>query len=95
MLDVLQIFGRADKYGDKYGEAHLITTHRELKYYVPLLNDQLPIESQLISKLHDSLNAEIVLGTISNIKQCIEWLSYSFLNIRMNKSAKNISIRIK
>ncbi len=53
--------GRPDT-GGKYGEAYLITTHKELKYYMPLLNSQLPIESQLISRLPDTLNAEIVLG---------------------------------
>ena len=35
---------------------------------------QLPIESQFISKLADNLNAEIVLGTIQNAKDAVEWL---------------------
>eukprot|EP01083_Nonionella_stella_P210054 760843_1 len=94
MLDILQMFGRAGRpdTGDKYGEAYLITTHRELKYYMPLLNSQLPIESQLISRLPDSLNAEIVLGNISSIREAVEWIKYSYLNIRMRKCPKTYQI---
>ena len=42
----------------------LITSHSELQYYLSLLNQQLPVESQYIAKLVDNLNAELVLGTI-------------------------------
>lgn len=65
MLDVLQMTGRAGRPGlDTYGEAFILTTQKELKFYMSLLQEQLPIESQLISKLADNLNAEIVLGTV-------------------------------
>ena len=43
-------------------------SHAELQYYLSLLNQQLPIESQFVSRLVDHLNAEIVLGTIKNVK---------------------------
>ena len=33
----------------------------------------------------DSLNAEIVLGTVSNLKDAVNWLSYTYLFIRMFK----------
>jgi len=48
-----------------------------------LNNQQLPIESQLITQLADQLNAEVVLGTVSNVKEAINWLGYSYLYIRM------------
>lgn len=65
MQDILQMFGRAGRpQNDTFGEAYLLTSYKELHYYLPLLNEQLPIESQMVSKLADSLNAEIVLGTI-------------------------------
>lgn len=35
------------------------------------MNQQLPIESQLVSKLPDMLNAEIVLGTVQNIQALV------------------------
>ena len=35
---------------------------------------QLPIESQFINKLADNLNAEVVLGTVQNAKDAVNWL---------------------
>lgn len=68
---------------DSKGEGILITNHSELQYYLSLLNQQLPIESQMISKLPDMLNAEIVLGTIQNVQDAVTWLGYTYLYIRM------------
>lgn len=83
-LDVLQMLGRAGRpQYDTKGEGILITNHSELQYYLSLLNQQLPIESQLISKLPDVLNAEIVLGNIQNVKDACTWLGYTYLYIRM------------
>lgn len=66
---VLQMLGRAGRpQYDSKGEGILITSHGELQYYLSLLNQQLPIESQMLGKLPDMLNAEIVLGNIQNAK---------------------------
>ena len=43
----------------------------------------MPIESQLIASLPDNLNAEIILGTVSNLKDAVNWLAYTYLYIRM------------
>lgn len=86
-LDVLQMLGRAGRpQYDTKGEGILITNHSELQYYLSLLNQQLPIESQLVSKMADMLNAEIVLGTIQNIRDAVTWLGYTYLYIRMLRS---------
>jgi pre-mRNA-splicing helicase BRR2 len=87
-LDVLQMMGRAGRfgYGSPKGEGIIITSHYELQFYLSLLNQQLPIESQMISALADNLNAEIVLGTITNLKDAVNWLSYTYLYIRMLKN---------
>lgn len=83
-LDVLQMLGRAGRpQYDTKGEGILITNHSELQYYLSLLNQQLPIESQLVAKLPDMLNAEIVLGTVQNVKDAVTWLGYTYLYIRM------------
>jgi len=83
-LDILQMFGRAGRpQYDTKGEGILITNHSELQYYLSLLNQQLPVESQFISKLADNLNAEIVLGTIQTVKDACTWLGYTYLYIRM------------
>lgn len=83
-LDVLQMLGRAGRpQYDTKGEGVLITNHSELQYYLSLLNHQLPVESQMVSKLPDMLNAEIVLGTVQNVKDAVNWLGYTYLYIRM------------
>lgn len=82
-LDVLQMLGRAGRpQYDTKGEGILITNHSELQYYLSLLNQQLPIESQVVQKLPDMLNAEIVLGTIQNMRDAVVWLGYTYLYIR-------------
>ncbi|XP_063899092.1 U5 small nuclear ribonucleoprotein 200 kDa helicase [Helicoverpa armigera] len=83
-LDVLQMLGRAGRpQYDTKGEGILITNHSELQYYLSLLNQQLPIESQLVSKLPDMLNAEIVLGSVQSVRDAVTWLGYTYLYIRM------------
>ncbi|XP_046850049.1 U5 small nuclear ribonucleoprotein 200 kDa helicase-like [Xenia sp. Carnegie-2017] len=83
-LDVLQMLGRAGRpQYDSKGEGILITSHSELQYYLSLMNQQLPVESHFIDKLADSLNAEIVLGTVQNAKEAVNWLGYTYLYIRM------------
>ncbi|KAF7292174.1 U5 small nuclear ribonucleoprotein helicase [Mycena indigotica] len=63
--------------------------HSELQYYLSLLNQQLPIESQFVSKLADNLNAEIVLGTIRNQDKAVQWIGYTYLYVRMLKSSRH------
>ncbi|KAF2716323.1 Sec63-domain-containing protein [Polychaeton citri CBS 116435] len=85
--DVLQMLGRAGRpQFDTYGEGIIITSQSELQYYLSLLNQQLPIESQLAGKLADSLNAEIVLGNVRSRDEGVEWLGYTYLFVRMLRS---------
>lgn len=85
--DVLQMLGRAGRpQFDSFGEGIIITSQGELQYYLSLLNQQLPIESQLMSKLADNLNAEIVLGNVRNRDDGVEWLGYTYLFVRMLRS---------
>jgi pre-mRNA-splicing helicase BRR2 len=82
--DMLQMLGRAGRpQYDTFGEGVIITTHQELQYYLSLLNEQLPIESQLISRLPDILNAEIVMGNVRDRKEAVDWLGYTYLYVRM------------
>ncbi|EEH46397.1 ATP-dependent RNA helicase BRR2 [Paracoccidioides brasiliensis Pb18] len=85
--DVLQMLGRAGRpQYDTFGEGIIITSQTEMQYYLSLLNQQLPIESQLMSKLADNLNAEIVLGNVRNRDEGVEWLGYTYLFVRMLRS---------
>ncbi|KAN0065928.1 Pre-mRNA-splicing helicase BRR2 [Thecaphora frezii] len=91
--DMLQMLGRAGRpQYDTFGEGIIITNHSELHYYLSLLNQQLPIESQLVSKLADNLNAEIVLGTIRNRDEAVAWLGYTYLYVRMLRTPALYSV---
>jgi pre-mRNA-splicing helicase BRR2 len=80
--DMLQMLGRAGRpQYDTFGEGVIITNHSELQYYLSLLNEQLPIESQFVAKLADNLNAEIVLGNVRNRDEAIQWLGYTYLYV--------------
>ncbi|XP_053736131.1 activating signal cointegrator 1 complex subunit 3 isoform X2 [Synchiropus splendidus] len=84
ILDVMQIFGRAGRpQFDKFGEGTIITTHDKLSHYLTLLTQQNPIESQFLDSLADNLNAEIALGTVTNVDEAVKWLSYTYLYVRM------------
>ncbi|KAI9834766.1 MAG: hypothetical protein M1819_002852 [Sarea resinae] len=85
--DVLQMLGRAGRpQYDTFGEGIIITTQTEIQYYLSLMNQQLPIESQFVSRLADNLNAEIVLGNVRTRDEGVEWLGYTYLFVRMLRS---------
>lgn len=85
--DVLQMLGRAGRpQYDTFGEGIIITSQSEIQYYLSLMNQQLPIESQLVSRLADNMNAEIVLGNIRDRDEGVEWLGYTYLYVRMLRS---------
>lgn len=71
---------------DRQGEGIIITNHSELQYYLSMNNQQLPIESQMIHSLPDQLNAEVVLGSVASLKEAINWMSYTYLYIRMRRN---------
>ena len=50
---------------DTHGEGIILTGHSELQYYLSLMNQQLPIESQFISRDR--------LGNYSDAKDLGEW----------------------
>lgn len=84
ILDVLQIFGRAGRpQYDTSGVGIILTTYDKLNHYLSLLTNQFPIESNFVNYLSDNLNAEVTLGTISNVEEAIMWLSYTYLYVRM------------
>ncbi|XP_070568490.1 activating signal cointegrator 1 complex subunit 3-like [Ptychodera flava] len=87
MLDVMQIFGRAGRpQYDTYGQGTIITTQEKLSHYLSLLTRQNPIESQFTQGLADNLNAEISLGTVTNVEEAVKWLQYTYLFVRMRKN---------
>jgi antiviral helicase SLH1 len=93
ILDVLQIFGRAGRpqFQDS-GIGFICTTHDRLDHYLKAVTEQQPIESRFSAKLVDNLNAEISLGTVTNVPEAVQWLGYSYLFVRMQKSPLSYGI---
>lgn len=86
-LDVLQMFGRAGRpQYDTFGEGIIITEINELQYYISVLSQQMPIESHFLRDVSSHLNAEVSLGTITNINDAAEWIGFTYLYIRMLKA---------
>jgi len=95
-LDLLQMLGRAGRpQYDTEGEGIIITTHKELQFYLSLINCQLPIESQLVSKLADCMNAEVVMGTIQSIADAAKWIRYTYLYVRMARNPQQYGITLE
>ncbi|KAG0229103.1 activating signal cointegrator 1 complex subunit [Actinomortierella wolfii] len=87
ILDVMQIFGRAGRpQYESHGVGYILTSLDKLTHYVTLITQQLPIESRFIENLVDNLNAELSLGTITNVDEAVTWLSYTYLYVRMRKN---------
>lgn len=89
VLDVLQMFGRAGRvgFGSSLGRACIITSSAEdLQYYLTAVTEQLPIESQFVKRLVDSMNAEVVLGSIRSIHDAVHWLRQTYFFVRMKKN---------
>lgn len=54
----MQMLGRAGRpHFDTEGEGMIITGYEEIRYYLGLLNLQIPLESQMLKSLPDQLNA--------------------------------------
>lgn len=89
----MQMLGRAGRPRyDERGQGIIISGYEEIKYYLSMLNMQLPLESQMTKLLPDQLNAQIVLGTVNNIKDGVNWLGYTYFYVRMLKNPKYYSI---
>lgn len=87
ITDVIQIFGRAGRpQFEKFGTGILCTTSDRLSHYLAAITQQHPIESQLMSRIADNLNAEIALGTVTNVDEGVQWLGYTYLHVRMRKN---------
>ncbi|KAI9167056.1 putative helicase mug81 [Paramyrothecium foliicola] len=93
ILDVLQIFGRAGRpQFEDTGIGMICTTQDKLAHYLSAVTEQRPIESRFSTKLVDNLNAEIALGTVTSIPDAVQWIGYSYLFVRMQRSPMTYGI---
>jgi replicative superfamily II helicase len=96
-LDVLQMLGRAGRPGyDDQGYATVVCDRADLDRYRTLLSEGKTIESRLAeppdtegsaSDLAVHLNAEIALGTVSDVEEAMDWLETTFYYVRAKRGA--------
>ena len=74
---ILQMVGRAGRpQFDRSATAVIMTTEDRKKYYEELTSGTRPIESHLADHLEEHINAEIVLGTITDLSIAMSWIRF-------------------
>ncbi|KFG53867.1 putative activating signal cointegrator 1 complex subunit 3 family 1 ASCC3L1, partial [Toxoplasma gondii TgCatPRC2] len=87
VADVLQMLGHATRPSiDKHGFAVLFCPSSKREFYKKFVFEPLPVESQLEQNLVDHINAEVVLKTIENKQDAVDWLTWTFLYRRLAKN---------
>ncbi|WP_339105568.1 DEAD/DEAH box helicase [Haloterrigena salinisoli] len=82
-LDVLQMLGRAGRPGyDDVGYGWVVCDGADADKYRRLLRDGKEIESRLAESLETHLNAEIAMGTITDLEEVMDWLETTFYYVR-------------
>ncbi|QSX00481.1 DEAD/DEAH box helicase [Haloterrigena alkaliphila] len=82
-LDVLQMLGRAGRPGyDDVGYGWVVCDGADADKYRKLLRDGKEIESRLAETLETHLNAEIAMGTITDLEEVMDWLETTFYYVR-------------
>jgi replicative superfamily II helicase len=82
-LDVLQMLGRAGRPGyDDVGYGWVVCDTAEADKYRRLLHEGKEIESRLAESLETHLNAEIAMGTITDLEDVMDWLETTFYYVR-------------
>ena len=93
-LDVLQMLGRAGRPGyDDQGYAWVVCDRSEADKYRRLLTEGKDIESRLAADLDAHLNAEIVLGTVRDIDDVMDWLETTFYYVRARSAPEEYASR--
>ena len=96
IFDVQQIFGRAGRpQYDVEGEGIICTTSNKVDDYVQMMSNEKDIESHLHLKLEDCLNAEIAIGTVTNISEAIQWLKFTYFWIRLKRNPRYYGVDLQ
>jgi len=86
-LEVMQMLGRAGRpQFDDSAVAIIMTRSDNIDRYKKMISGQDTLESTLHLNLIEHLNSEIGLGTVHNLYKAKDWLSSTFLSVRMRKN---------
>lgn len=85
ITDLLQMIGRAGRpQFDSEAKAVVLVHEPKKNYYLNFLHSPFPVESSLLTQLHDHVNAEICSsGTIKCVADFLDYLSWTFLFRRL------------
>ena len=90
IADVLQMVGcacRPQRGADGKGGVCVILCQNARKaYYKKFLYEPLPVESHLDHRLADHMNSEIVVKTVENKQDAVDYLTWSFYYRRINQN---------
>jgi len=85
-LEVMQMLGRAGRpQFDKSAVAIILTRNATRQRYEEMVAGTQTLESTLHLNLIEHLNSEIVLKTINSMEAAKEWLSGTFLSVRLKR----------
>ncbi|KAL5036668.1 ATP-dependent DNA helicase MER3 [Batrachochytrium dendrobatidis] len=86
-MDIEQMIGRAGRpQFDTTGISIIMTSLDKTEHFQKLISGREVIESSLHDNLIEHLNAEVVLGSISNRQSALKWLQSTFLYIRIRQN---------
>ncbi|KAF5277171.1 hypothetical protein FQR65_LT03877 [Abscondita terminalis] len=90
---MLQMVGRAGRpQFDTSATAVILTTASDKHKFENMVGDLHPVESNLHKHLTEHLNAEVVLNTIIEFGDAVQWITTTYLYIRAGKDPKHYGI---
>ncbi|KAE8553695.1 hypothetical protein EYB25_005077 [Talaromyces marneffei] len=93
-LEMMQMLGRAGRpQFDDTAVAVILTKKERISSYEQLVSGTMQLESCLHLNLIDHLNAEISLGTVSDIQSAIKWLAGTFLFVRLRRNPTRYKLK--
>lgn len=93
-LEMMQMLGRAGRpQFDDSAVAVILTRKQRVAHYEKLVSESEALESCLHLHLIDHLNAEIGLGTVSDIETAVRWLAGTFLFIRLRRNPAHYTLK--
>ncbi|KAL1964042.1 hypothetical protein VTN77DRAFT_7588 [Rasamsonia byssochlamydoides] len=93
-LEMMQMLGRAGRpQFDDSAVAVILTKKERVHHYEKLVSGSEQLESCLHLNLINHLNAEIGLGTVTDIETAIRWLGGTFLFVRLRRNPTHYKLR--